>query len=403
MINFKAYSEDYLLDWRHTLIFMVSKRLSLAAMLIAIAACSSNPNEHKPSPLPLLPAKAEQVKVQKIKDWRIGKGLQENEVAPQLVTQNNTLYAASHNGVVMAIEANLGKQWQQNTQLQVTGLDVAYGRVVLSSAKGELNALDAQTGQQIWQKTLNAPILAAAAQTAERVIVQSNDGKVYGLDAKTGNTVWVFDTPTAPLSLRGYASPLVIDDQVIVAGATGKIFALEAQTGIALWESRVASSNGRSELERMVDVDGQMLVDSEQKLYIASYQGQLSALALQADKKPVPLWQENLSSYNSLAEGLGNIYAVDSSDHIVAFDKQTGQVVWRQKDFAWRGLSQPVTANNLLFVGDKQGYVHIMAQSDGKLLGRFKVKGAVADLAIFNQALWVYSQQGQLTTWPLPQ
>ncbi|HMY01512.1 MAG TPA: PQQ-binding-like beta-propeller repeat protein, partial [Agitococcus sp.] len=270
MINFKAYSEDYLLDWRHTLIFMVSKRLSLAAMLIAIAACSSNPNEHKPSPLPLLPAKAEQVKVQKIKDWRIGKGLQENEVAPQLVTQNNTLYAASHNGVVMAIEANLGKQWQQNTQLQVTGLDVAYGRVVLSSAKGELNALDAQTGQQIWQKTLNAPILAAAAQTAERVIVQSNDGKVYGLEAKTGNTIWVFDTPTASLSLRGYASPLVIEDQVIVAGATGKIFALEAQTGIALWEIRVASSNGRSELERMIDVDGQMLVDSEQKLYVAS-------------------------------------------------------------------------------------------------------------------------------------
>ena len=403
MINFKAYSKDDLLNWRHTLIFMVSKRLSLAAMLIAIAACSSNPNEHKPSPLPVLPAKHEQIKLIQKQDWRVGKGLIANEVAPQLVSQNNILYVANHRGLVMAIEANQGKPWQQDIKQAVTGLQAAYGRVVLSSAKGDIYVLDATTGQPRWQKNLNAPILAAATQTPERVIVQSNDGKVYGLDAKTGNTVWVFDTPTAPLSLRGYASPLVIDDQVIVAGATGKIFALEAQTGIALWESRVASSNGRSELERMVDVDGQMLVDSEQKLYVASYQGQLSALALQNDKKPTPLWQENLSSYHSLAEGLGSIYAVDASDHIVAFDKQTGQVVWRQKDFAWRGLSQPVTANNLLFVGDKQGYVHIMAQSDGKLLGRLKVKGAVADLAIFNQALWVYSQQGQLTTWPLPQ
>ena len=379
------------------------KRLSLAAIVIAVAACSSNPNEHKPSPLPVLPAKHEQIKLIQKQDWRVGKGLIANEVAPQLVSQNNMLYVANHRGLVMAIEANQGKSWQQDIKQAVTGLQAAYGRVVLSSAKGDIYVLDATTGQPRWQKNLNAPILAAATQTPERVIVQTNDGKVYGLDAKTGNTVWVFDTPTAPLSLRGYASPLVIDDQVIVAGATGKIFALEAQTGIALWESRVASSNGRSELERMVDVDGQMLVDSEQKLYVASYQGQLSALALQNDKKPTPLWQENLSSYHALAEGLGNIYAVDASDHIVAFDKQTGQVVWRQKDFAWRGLSQPVTANNLLFVGDKQGYVHIMAQSDGKLLGRFKVKGAVADLAIFNQALWVYSQQGQLTTWPLPQ
>ena len=379
------------------------KRLSLAAIVIAVAACSSNPNEHKPSPLPVLPAKHEQIKLIQKQDWRVGKGLIANEVAPQLVSQNNMLYVANHRGLVMAIEANQGKSWQQDIKQAVTGLQAAYGRVVLSSAKGDIYVLDATTGQPRWQKNLNAPILAAATQTPERVIVQTNDGKVYGLDAKTGNTVWVFDTPTAPLSLRGYASPLVIDDQVIVAGATGKIFALEAQTGIALWESRVASSNGRSELERMVDVDGQMLVDSEQKLYVASYQGQLSALALQNDKKPTPLWQENLSSYHALAEGLGSIYAVDASDHIVAFDKQTGQVVWRQKDFAWRGLSQPVTANNLLFVGDKQGYVHIMAQSDGKLLGRFKVKGAVADLAIFNQALWVYSQQGQLTTWPLPQ
>lgn len=380
------------------------KRLSLAAIVIAVAACSSNPNEHKPSPLPLLPAKVEQIKLKQKQQWRIGKGLLTNEVTPQLVTQNNTLYAASHNGVVIAVDTSQGnKQWQQTTQLAITGLEVAYGRVVLSDAKGQLSVLDANSGQQLWQKTLNAPILAAATQTAERVIVQANDGKVYGLDAKTGNTIWVFDTPSASLSLRGYASPLVVEDQVIVAGATGKIFALEAQTGIALWESRVASSNGRSELERMIDVDGQMLLDSDDKLYIASYQGQLSALALQADKKPNVVWQSDLSSYQSLAEGLGNIYAVDSSDHIVAFDKQTGQVIWRQKDFAWRGLSHSVTANNLLFVGDKQGYVHIMAQSDGKLLGRFQVKGAVADLVVFNQALWVYSQKGQLSTWPLPQ
>ncbi|HMY01594.1 MAG TPA: PQQ-binding-like beta-propeller repeat protein, partial [Agitococcus sp.] len=246
------------------------KRLSLAAIVIAVAACSSNPNEHKPSPLPVLPAKHEQIKLIQKQDWRVGKGLIANEVAPQLVSQNNMLYVANHRGLVMAIEANQGKSWQQDIKQAVTGLQAAYGRVVLSSAKGDIYVLDATTGQPRWQKNLNAPILAAATQTPERVIVQSNDGKVYGLDAKTGNTVWVFDTPTAPLSLRGYASPLVIDDQVIVAGATGKIFALEAQTGIALWESRVASSNGRSELERMVDVDGQMLVDSEQKLYVAS-------------------------------------------------------------------------------------------------------------------------------------
>lgn len=379
------------------------KRCCLITTLLLLAACSSNPNEHKPSPLPILPAKVEQVSLNKLQSWTVGKGFNKpNEVVARLARQNDTVYAASHDGTVLAIEGVAKVRWQQKTKLAITGgLSAAYGRVVTATANAEVLSLDAATGTVQWQKTLLAPVLAAVAQTDERVIVQSNDGKVYGLEAATGNTVWVYDTPAPVLSLRGYASPVVVEDLVVISTATGKLVALAAQTGIPQWEVRIANSNGRSELERMIDIDGDMLLSADEILYVASYQGQVVAVDV-AEAKPILQWQQTLSSYRALSAGVEHVYAVDDSSHIVALDKTTGKVVWKQQDFAWRGLSHSVTANNYLFVGDKDGYVHIMAQSDGKLLGRFKVKGAVVDLLVNNNQLWVYTQQGQLRAYALP-
>lgn len=376
------------------------KRLSLISIVL-LAACSSNPNEKKPSPLPALPAKAAQVTIKQQHALTIGNGLQDKEVVPSLAVQNDKIYAASHDGVVVAVDSFAKTVWRQKTKMAITGgVSAAYGRVVVASATGEVLSLEANNGQQQWQAKMLAPVLAAAAQTDERVIVQSNDGKVYGLDAATGNMVWVYDSPAPVLSLRGYASPVVVDDLVVIGTATGKLIALEAQTGIPRWEVRVASPTGRSELERMIDIDGNMLLTTDNILYVASYQGQVVAVDVD-ETKPVIKWQQALSSYRALATGLDNVYVVDENSHLLALDITTGKVVWKQQDFAWRTLSHSVIANNYLFVGDKEGYVHIMAQSDGKLLGRFKVKGAVVDLLVSNNQLWVYTQQGQLSLWPL--
>jgi outer membrane protein assembly factor BamB len=149
----------------------------------------------------------------------------------------------------------------------------------------------------------------------------------------------------------------------------------------------------------MVDIDGNMLLSADKTLYVGSYQGQL--IALDINTKPQVKWQQSLSSYQALSESQSAVYAVDANSHVIAFDKQTGKVIWKQQDLAWRGLSRAVTLDERLFVGDKDGYVHIIAQENGKLLGRFKVKGAVVDLAIFNQQLWVYTQKGQLSVWSL--
>ena len=377
------------------------KRAAIVVMVAALAACSSNPNEHKPAPLPVLPQKAMQLKLHKQWSVNVGDGLAGDVIKLHAATQANLTYVASRDGVVLATDEQGKTVWQQKTKLPITsGVAAGYGVVVIATAKGEVLALNPANGQTLWRKTLLAPVLASAALSAETIVIQSNDGKVYGLDSKTGEKRWVYDTPVPSLSLRGYATPLIDENLVIVATATGKIVALDVNTGIAQWESRIATSEGRSELARMVDVDGDMLMTINKELYVASYQGQLAALNIK--DKPDPLWTLPTSTTQSLAEGLGNVYVVDAASSILAVDQETGKVVWKQSDFAWRGLSNPVVVGNYLVVGDSSGYLHIMAQSDGRLLGRSSVRGAVVNLEKVQDAFTVYTSKGQFSRWQLP-
>ena len=380
---------------------MLIKRAAIALIIVGLAACSSNPNEHKPAPLPTLPQKAMQLSLHKQWSVNIGDGLADDVVKLHAASQANVTYIASRDGVVLALNEQGKTIWQQKTKLPITsGVAAGYGVLVIGTAKGEVLALNPTDGQVVWRKQVLAPVLAPAALTADTVIVQSNDGKVYGLDPKTGDKQWVYDTPVPSLSLRGYATPLVVDDLAIVATATGRIIALDAKTGIAQWESRVATSQGRSELARIVDIDGDMLLVGDKQLYVSSYQGQLVALDIK--KKPEPLWEFTTSSVQALAEGLGNVYVVDSASSIMAVDQETGKVVWKQSDFAWRGLSNPITLGNYLVVGDSKGYLHVMAQSDGRLLGRSRANGSVAMLEKMQDAVTVYTTKGQFSRWQLP-
>ena len=128
---------------------------------------------------------------------------------------------------------------------------------------------------------------------------------------------------------------------------------------------------GRSELDRMVDVDASPLVRGP-LVYGVAYQGKVKALR-RSDGQG--LWELDISSYLDIGEGYGYIYLVDDEDTIVAIDQQSAEEVWRQDGLARRKLSSPVVFSNYVAVGDADGYLHIIAQSDGRFLARSKLDG----------------------------
>jgi outer membrane protein assembly factor BamB len=274
------------------------------------------------------------------------------------------------------------------------GVGVGGGYVFLGSTNGEVIAFSAADGSEVWRAGVDGEVLAPPASGEGLVFVQTIDGSLMALEIDTGEVRWELDNQVPILTLRGTATP-VYDGGVVYAGlANGNLLAVRAENGEPIWEHRVMLPEGRSELDRMVDVDSTPLVDGPM-IYVVSYQGNVRGVRRQDGN---PLWELAMSSFLDLDEGYGQLYVVDEDDTIVAIDIQTAEEVWRQQALARRQLSSPVVFSNYIAVTDADGYLHVLAQSDGRLVGRRKLdgKGVRSRMTYADGTLFALGNSGSL-------
>lgn len=379
-------------------------RFSLLCLLALVAACSSTPPAPEPQGYPALPEDAARLK--KLWSVRVGDGLAGESVrlAPAVNEQHVAL--ASRDGVVLLAARDTGKVlWRRKTGLSlVAGPGTGYGMMALVTSKGELVVLSLADGTEKWRAGLGATAMSTPAIAADVVVVLAGDGVVHALGREDGVSRWTYNTSVPPLSLQGNAAPLLADNRVYIASSAGKIARLDLATGIPDWELRVATNNGRSELERMNDIVANLLRVGERELYSVGYQSQLTQTDTEAGRRR---WTFDVSSVNDLTEGLGNIYVTDLDGNVLAVDRASGKVAWKQPDFAWRRLSNAVVLGNLLVVGDDEGRAHLLAQLDGAVRGRVSVGGGwfsdspLVSLTVRDEFLYAWDAGGRLSAWKL--
>jgi outer membrane protein assembly factor BamB len=251
------------------------------------------------------------------------------------------------------------------------GVGAGGGMAFIGTTNGQVIAFSVAEGNEVWRQTVDGEVLAPPVVGEGLVFLQTIDGSLTALELETGEERWQVDNQVPVLTLRGTATP-VYDDGVVYAGfASGNLIATRAETGEPIWEHRVKLPEGRSELDRMVDVDSTPLIDGP-IVYAVAYQGNVRGVR-RSDGNP--LWELPLSSFLDLDEGYGHLYVVTDQDAIVAIDRQSAEEVWRQNALYRRRLSSPVVFSNYVAVTDDDGYLHILAQNDGRLLGRRKLDG----------------------------
>lgn len=372
-----------------------------AAILSSMAlstGCSRGlkPEVHKPSKLPEITAPVQALS--EVWHESIGGGDRKDPLRLQMASNQQLIVAANRDGEITAWPVGSRQAlWTRKLKRPISaGVSLQDDMAVVGTETGQLIALDSKTGKTVWQRQLTASILAPALIAGDRVVVMANDGTVTGTDRVTGQPVWSFDVPVPAISVRGSASPILFDDnRVIVSSAGGRIYSLDLQTGVPQWEGRVAINQGRSDVQRLIDIDGTPLISGRQ-LYVVSYQGQLKAVDLDSQRVR---WSMDTSSLRSPATGIGNIYVSTADGNIEAYDEQDGALVWTQKKLAYRDLSNPVVLGRYLIVGDADGYLHLIEQTEGKIVGRVRTRGAVRFLRVVDDRLLVDSSTGHLSIW----
>lgn len=322
-----------------------------------------------------------------------GQGDKFNRLHPVMV--GNAIYAAGNNGVVVAVNREDGRTlWRTRLDFDVSGgVGASNGMVLVGTENSEVIALDMEDGEILWEAQVTSEVLSAPVTNGRVVVTQSIDGKLTGLNATNGSELWIYESTVPALSLRGDSSPLIVDAFVIAAFANGSVVSIALDNGTLRWEERVAIPTGRSEIDRLVDIDGELAVN-EGLLLVPSYQGYLAAIDVVTGQSR---WRVEESSEVGASFGFGNIYVVNERDIVRAFRTAQETAVWENDQLLLRKLSPPLGFSNYVAVGDDEGYIHLLAQSDGRFVGRGKVSGGVRSRMLSQgNLLYVFSNSGNL-------
>ena len=297
--------------------------------------------------------------------------------------------------MVQAIDKTTGKiLWsKQLKEGVVSGPTVAEGYIALGTNRSSVVLLRQTDGSELQRLKVSGDALSKTVIMNHKAIVKTIDGNLYAFDLKTGKKLWVSEHGSPSLILKASSSPVIMGKLVLVGFSDGKLDAIDIQSGRIEWQRSIAFASGASDVERLVDIDADPIVQGD-IVYLASYQGYVGALSLTSGQF---VWRKPASVYKNLAIDATTLYVVDSNDVLWAFDKQSGLVKWKQLSLKARGLTEPVLIGNRLIVGDRTGFVHVLAAQSGALISRKQLSGPI-DIApaVSGNSIFVMTVNGKL-------
>jgi len=413
------------------------KRILLTVVpLIMLSGCSVIPTWMDPSTWwddeeevdvqELAPINA-QFEPQVLWDVSVGDGVEQffSRLAP--ANAYDKVFAASRQGEVVAVDAQSGEEvwsldlteyqdegflssitnlWADGISAKIAGGIVAsYDTVFLGTENGLVLALDASNGSVKWQQKVRGEVLAPPVVDEGVVVVNTGSGIMHCLDAQSGEERWVYESEVPALSLRGISAPTISAGAAIVGTANGRLAAAVLENGQIAWEQTVAAASGATELERLVDIDSEALVLAG-VVYTVSFNGTLAAVELRTGRV---IWKREYRSYRRMSLEGNNLFVVDDNSQVYALDRRNGVELWTQTELRGRDLTAATAFKDYVVVGDKFGFLHWINQSDGEIVARLEVGDDDEEEAIYaapvvgGDLLFTQTRDGELVAVSTPE
>jgi outer membrane protein assembly factor BamB len=308
--------------------------------------------------------------VRKAWEYKAGSGSEKLGLALRPAVEGARVFVAGRDGEVHALDIETGKRgWIAETELELSaGTAVGQGLVVVGSSDGMVAALDAADGTLRWQEQLSGEVLAAPALSPTAVVVRTVDGRLYALAPETGRQLWSAEQRPPRLSLRGTAAPVIAGNLVVTAFDNGKVAAFALRDGEPRWEQTLSVGRGRTEIERLMDLDATPQVIG-QDVYVVGYRGRIVNLALESGQV---LWVNDMSSHAGLGVDWTTVYVTAAEDAVIALNRSSGGELWRQDALRLRRLTAPTPVARSVVVGDFEGWLHWLDPVTGAVQVRYR-------------------------------
>lgn len=378
------------------------KKLTIVLLAtLALVACSKDRKAKDDPPAELVKFEAS-VDIDRLWQASVGGDKPVMRLGLGLGVAGDRVFAAGPDGDVAAFDLKTGRPlWRTKTKLALGGGTGASGELVaVGSRDGEVIAFNAADGVERWRSTVSGEVLAAPAVSETVVVVRTVDARIFGLSAIDGKELWREEQQVPRLTLRGTARPVIAGDMVICGFDNGRVLSLNLADGTVLWDTAIAPARGRSELERLNDIDAQVRVYGDD-LYVVGFQGRAAMLARDSGQI---WWSRDLSSYRGLDVDDDGVVVASSDGDLVSLQRRSGTELWRVDSMKRRSLSSPTLLGDLVAVADFEGYIHWFNQTDGKLVARTSVGDRVSNAPVaVDGVLVVMDDKGQIAAFkPAP-
>ncbi|WP_420936133.1 outer membrane protein assembly factor BamB [Alteromonas sp. A081] len=310
------------------------------------------------------------------------------------------LYAADRHGNVVAMEpatgnviweknfatfrsegmlSSVSNLWSSGESARIGGIFAADRHLFIGTENGYVAALDAESGDLVWDATVPGEVLAAPAADDGILVVNTGAGSLFGFNTRTGEQLWRHEGDTPPLTLRGISGPIASNGGVIVGASTGKLQVNLIDTGVLAWETVISTPSGATELERIVDIDATPVLYGG-TIYTVSYNGTLAAVELRSGRV---IWKREYASFRNLNIDGNQIFVVDNASNVYALDRRNGVELWSQGTLKQRSLTAVTPVGEYVVVGDKWGFLHWIVKESGEIVARVDVGGDDEDDSIY--------------------
>ncbi|MDO3382654.1 outer membrane protein assembly factor BamB [Gilvimarinus algae] len=376
-------------------------RLILTLTLaIALSGCSLFSKKDGTEPMELVDFEPT-AKIDRIWQRDTGAGQGEGYTRLTPAFDDELLYVVDYEGKLSAINRLSGKVvWRRDLDETIAGgVGLGADQLLLGTDEGELLALSQDDGTELWRTQLSSEIMSVPAGDSAVVAAQTLDGRLTVVNASSGEVLWFYDNPPPKLTLRGRPTPAITGSAIYAGFASGRLMAFNPQNGLILWEQRVAMPRGRSDLEKMVDIQASPLLQ-DGILYLNGYQGRLMAVTRANGR---PLWSIDSSSYQELWLDNGELFVSAADSKVTAYNAAAGTELWSNEQMLRRQVTGAASVGDYVAVADEDGYLHFMNRSDGSFAARTRVDGSGVRAPLWSdgERLYVLANDGTLAAYTL--
>lgn len=330
------------------------------------------------------------------------------------VVAGGTLYVMDTNAVVHAFDATTGaSRWQfqsansdENRRANFGGgVSVDGARVYATNGLGEVVAIDAAAGTQVWRVKPGGPLRGAPTVADGNVYVVSHDNQLFALNQTDGSVIWTQSGTLESQGVFGAAAPAVGQGTIVAGFSSGELNAYRYENGRSLWSDTLSRSTISTSVSSLADIDAEPVID-QGRVYAVGQGGRMAAVELGTGQR---LWEQNIAGISTPWVAGEWLFIVTDDARLVCIARGTGKIRWISQLPAWRNEKDkkgaiswvgPVLAGDRLWLANSRGRLIAASVDDGAIRSTIELDDSVSlSPIVAGNTLYVLSDKGRITAY----